>query len=49
MMLIASRDDRSLASRAVAMMRHGFGGHAYGPNEPTRRERETGRVGGFEP
>jgi 6-phosphogluconate dehydrogenase len=29
------------------MMRHGFGGHPYGPDEAIRRERETGRVGEY--
>jgi 6-phosphogluconate dehydrogenase len=45
MQLFASRDDRRLWARAIAMMRHGFGGHPYGPDEAIRRERETGRVG----
>jgi 6-phosphogluconate dehydrogenase len=47
MQLIASRDERKLAARAIAMMRHGFGGHPYGPHDPTRRERREGRIGGF--
>lgn len=29
------------------MMRHGFGGHPYGPDEGIAREREEGRVGPF--
>jgi 6-phosphogluconate dehydrogenase len=45
MQLLASRDDRRLWARAIAMMRHGFGGHPYGPDVDIRRERETGRVG----
>lgn len=45
MQLFASRDDRRLWARAIAMMRHGFGGHPYGANEAIRRERETGKVG----
>lgn len=47
MQLIASRDDDRRWARAIAMMRHRFGGHAYGPHEPTRHERQEGRVGGF--
>jgi 6-phosphogluconate dehydrogenase len=47
MQLFASRDDRRLWARAIAAMRHGFGGHPYGPDEAIRRERETGRVGGY--
>ena len=45
MQLFASRDDRRLWARAIAMMRHGFGGHPYGADEAIRRERQTGRVG----
>ncbi|HTR84913.1 MAG TPA: NADP-dependent phosphogluconate dehydrogenase [Reyranella sp.] len=45
--LIASRDGRKNWARAVAMMRHDFGGHPYGPNEHVAEERRTGRVGGF--
>lgn len=29
------------------MMRHGFGGHPYGPDEGIARERREGRIGGF--
>lgn len=47
MQLFASRDDWRLWARAIAMMRHGFGGHPYGRNEAIRGERETGRVGGW--
>jgi 6-phosphogluconate dehydrogenase len=47
MQLFASRDDRRLWARAIAMMRHGFGGHPFGPDEAIRRERETGQVGGW--
>ena len=47
MQLIASRDQRRNWARAVAMMRHGFGGHPYGPDEGIARERREGRVGGF--
>jgi len=46
MQLFASRDDRKNWARAVAMMRHGFGGHPYGPSQPIREERKHGQVGG---
>ena len=45
--LVASRDDRRRWARAVAVMRHGFGGHPFGPDEAIRRERQEGRVGGY--
>ena len=47
MQLLASRDEKHNWARAVAMMRHGFGGHPYGPASGIARERQTGRVGGF--
>ena len=47
MQLFTSRDDRRLWARAIAMMRHGFGGHPYGADEAIRRERRRGRVGGW--
>jgi 6-phosphogluconate dehydrogenase len=43
--LLASRDKREIAPRAVAAMRHGFGGHPFGANDLVRMERERGRVG----
>jgi 6-phosphogluconate dehydrogenase len=45
--LISSRDGRRDAWRAVAMMRHGFGGHPFGPDRGIANERHHGRVGGF--
>ena len=45
--LIASRDNRHDAARAVAMMRHGFGGHPFGPAANIANERHHGRIGGF--
>jgi 6-phosphogluconate dehydrogenase len=45
MQLIASRDDRKLWARAIAVMRHGFGGHPFGRDESIRRGRRTSRVG----
>jgi len=47
MQLFASRDDQKNWARAIAMMRHGFGGHPYGPSEPIRQERREGRIGDF--
>jgi 6-phosphogluconate dehydrogenase len=47
MQLFASRDDSKNWARAIAMMRHGFGGHAYGPSEAVVRERREGRIGSF--
>jgi 6-phosphogluconate dehydrogenase len=47
MQLLASRDDEKNWARGIAMMRHGFGGHAYGSDEATARERRKGRIGGF--
>lgn len=41
--LFASRDQRRTASRAVALMRRGFGGHPLGPDAAIARERATGR------
>lgn len=45
--LVASRDVRRNWARAIAMMRHAFGGHPYGPSPDIARERRCGRVGGF--
>ena len=45
MQLFASRDDRRNWARAIAMMRHGFGGHPYGDEKAIRQERREGRVG----
>jgi 6-phosphogluconate dehydrogenase len=45
--LVASRDRGHNAARAVSMMRHGFGGHAFGPSKGAANERHHGRVGGF--
>jgi 6-phosphogluconate dehydrogenase len=45
--LIASRDADHDAARAVSLMRHGFGGHPFGPDPGIAHERHTGRVGGF--
>ncbi len=45
--LLASRDKRHDSARAIAMMRHGFGGHPFGADAGIAHERHTGRVGGF--
>jgi 6-phosphogluconate dehydrogenase len=45
MQLFSSRDDKKYWARAIAMMRHGFGGHRYGSDEAVKRERREGRVG----
>lgn len=47
MQLLASRDQKKYWARAIAMMRHGFGGHPYGADQGIVRERREGRVGGF--
>jgi len=47
MQLFASRDDKKYWARAIAMMRHGFGGHPYGSDESIVRERREGRIGDF--
>jgi 6-phosphogluconate dehydrogenase len=43
MQLLESGEADNESGRAVAMMRHGFGGHACGPNKPARAERVLGR------
>ena len=45
MALFRSRDADSDAAKAVAIMRHGFGGHPFGRDEAVARERKTGKVG----
>jgi 6-phosphogluconate dehydrogenase len=45
MQLLDSRDTRKNWARAIAMMRHGFGGHPYGANEAVARERREGKLG----
>ena len=47
MQLFASRDERKNWARAIAMMRHGFGGHPYGVDETIVQERREGRIGDF--
>ncbi len=45
MQLFASRDKGREWAKAVVAMRHGFGGHPYGPDEDIAKERREGRVG----
>ena len=45
MQLVTSRDASKDWAWAIAAMRHGFGGHPYGPDANLRRERRDGRVG----
>lgn len=47
MQLLASRDDGKIWARAIAVMRHGFGGHPFGVAAGIARERRDGRIGGF--
>ena len=42
--LITSRDDRRYWARAIAMMRHAFGGHPYGADPSIAKARHAGRV-----
>jgi 6-phosphogluconate dehydrogenase len=43
MQLLQSRDGRQAASRAIAVMRNGFGGHAFGRSPSAATERKSGR------
>jgi 6-phosphogluconate dehydrogenase len=45
MQLFGSRDEKRNGARAVVAMRHGFGGHPYGPDEDIAKERRESRVG----
>ncbi len=47
MQLFTAPDGNKNWARAIAMMRHGFGGRAYGPGEAIVRERREGRIGGY--
>jgi 6-phosphogluconate dehydrogenase len=47
MQLLLSRDREKNWARAVAMMRHGFGHHPFGPDDTIAKHRREGRVGGF--
>lgn len=45
--LFASRDEDKRWARAIAAMRHGFGGHPFGPAPAIARERRESRVGPY--
>jgi 6-phosphogluconate dehydrogenase len=47
MQLIASRDRKRDWARAIAAMRHGFGGHPFGHDDAIAWERRSGRVGPY--
>ncbi|MBC8085215.1 MAG: NADP-dependent phosphogluconate dehydrogenase [Hymenobacter sp.] len=47
MQLFASRDQDPTWAKAIAMMRHGFGGHPYGEDAGIKHERKFGKVGEF--
>jgi 6-phosphogluconate dehydrogenase len=47
MQLLLSRDSERNWARAVAMMRHGFGNHPFGPDERFAKARQRSRIGGF--
>ena len=44
MELFASRDGKHESARAIALMRHGFGGHPLGPDDAIRRLRHNARL-----
>lgn len=45
MQLLASRDEEKPWAKAIALMRHGFGGHAFGAVPSIAHDRQIGRVG----
>ena len=45
--LFTSRDADKTWAKAIAMMRHGFGGHPFGEDKGIQHERQFGRVGDF--
>jgi 6-phosphogluconate dehydrogenase len=44
MQLFASRDTNRISDKAIAMMRHGFGGHPFGEDEAIKHERKFGKI-----
>ena len=44
MELFRSRIKESDTYKAIALMRHGFGGHPFGKDEHIAKERETSRI-----
>lgn len=49
MQLFASRDGNRFWAKAIVAMRHGFGGHPFGPDAGVLQERRDGRVGEIYP
>jgi 6-phosphogluconate dehydrogenase len=47
MELFRSREKESDTYRAIALMRHGFGGHPFGADEYIQKERKTSRTTGL--
>lgn len=45
MQLFQSRDQSKVWARAIASMRHAFGGHPFGRDERIGGERRTSRIG----
>ncbi|WP_210521388.1 phosphogluconate dehydrogenase (NAD(+)-dependent, decarboxylating) [Hymenobacter terricola] len=45
--LFTSRDVDKTSARAIALMRHGFGGHPFGTDPGIQHERQFGQVGGY--
>lgn len=45
MQLFTSRDNQKDWAKGIAMMRHGFGGHPFGPKQELVEERQISRVG----
>ncbi|MBL6455279.1 NADP-dependent phosphogluconate dehydrogenase [Belnapia sp. T6] len=45
MQLFTSRGASEDAAKAIVQMRHGFGGHPFGPEKSVAEERQEGRVG----
>ena len=44
MQLFSSRDSRRISDKAIAMMRHGFGGHPFGTDKGIQQERKLGKT-----
>ncbi len=44
MQLIASRDNENSWAKAIAMLRHGFGGHPFGEDDHIKKERAEGQI-----
>lgn len=49
MELFSSRDKDKYAYKAIAMIRHGFGGHPFGPDAVIQKERKIGEVNPIRP